>query len=76
MIDSEFDHCVSITLHHRDIWDPQGRMIEVTRIRSWLDELVEWQPNQYQIQPLLSTHRLNVWFRHEQHAVACAIKYL
>jgi hypothetical protein len=79
MIDEQHDHRVRISLKTRDIWDIDERVLEVAQIRAWLDELTDWQPEAYSMR-YYHDHPdygsvVDVWFKHEHHAVACALKW-
>ncbi len=79
MIDEQHDHRVRISLKTRNIWNIDERVLEVTQIRAWLDELTDWQLEAYSMRYYHSTPDLesvvDVWFKHEHHAVACALRW-
>ncbi len=68
-------HRVKIHLKTRDIWDLESRLIEVYEIRSWLDELTEWQPDMYELRFHSSGSQCVAWFADERYAMLCALKY-
>ena len=75
MISEGFDHRVVISLRHRDFWDVDGGIQEIRNIMDWIHELVEWQENMYQVKMRSTSRCMDVWFCHEHHAVACALKW-
>lgn len=70
------DHCVSFPLTTQNIWDVDGRVAEINTIRSWLDNLTEWQPDLYTMTIHGSATRVTVWFKKEEHAFLCRLKWV
>ncbi len=68
-------HKVKIQLKTRNIWDIESRLIEINELRTWLDELTEWQPDMYELRFHSSGARIVAWFADERHALMCALKY-
>lgn len=61
-----------------DFWlnDFEDRLIEINQVRSWLDELTEWQPDRYQITHHSSGQKLAVWFEREEDATMFILRWL
>ncbi len=70
------DHRVQIRLKSNNIWDIDSRLNEVNQIRYWLDELTEWQPEYYSIRIHSSGGIMDVWFKKEEHAIMCSLRWL
>ena len=64
------------------IWRPganmsaliRDRIDEVKAIREWVDELVLWDKQQYEIN-IHSSGTMDIWFANEQHAALCALRW-
>jgi hypothetical protein len=67
---------IQITLKTNDIWDVESRVNEVTEIREWIEELVEWDRDLYQIRFHSSGQRMVVWFEHDKHAMLFMLRWL
>lgn len=70
------DHYVSFPLTTQNIWDIEGRVDEIKSIRDWLDELTEWQDEAYTMSIHSSATRVTVWFKKEEHAFLCRLKWI
>jgi len=68
-------HLAQITLQTTDIYNVSERLAEIKEIKDWIDELVHWQLNQYELRFLSSSRTLMVWFEDEKHATLCKIKW-
>lgn len=66
---------VPIRLRTRNIWDVEDRLIEINEIRTWLDEITDWQLDMYELRFHSSGQKCVAWFADEQHAMLCALKY-
>jgi hypothetical protein len=55
----DFFSDVSLEVHSND----------VKRMREWLDELVDWQPDMYSIGFFSQGAFANVWFKEKEHAM-------
>jgi hypothetical protein len=66
---------IQITLKTTDHWDVESRLNEVTAIREWIEELVEWNQDLYQIRFHSSGHRMIVWFEHDKHAMLFKLRW-
>ena len=75
MIDPAFDHRVKIPFRTVSIFDVVGRINEIKQVREWIDELVEWQLDQYEINIVRTENRIDVWFREERHAIWCTLRW-
>ena len=69
------EYKVHVPLRTRDVWNVKDRTNEVQSIRDWLDELTEWQEAYYAMQFYSSGSKLNVWFKLEEHATMCALRW-
>ncbi len=58
-----------------DIWDVHSRVIEVNEIRDWAMELVNGDSGLFNIKFQSAGQNLIVWFEHDEHATAFALKY-
>ena len=61
-----------------DFWlnDFEDRLIEINRVRSWLDEQTEWQPERYTITHHSSGQKLAIWFEREEDATMFILRWL
>lgn len=75
MVPEHLNHCVRVKINPGTTWSIDERLVEVTQIRAWLDELTEWQPDAYCMKFFSQGTMLKIWFEHEQQAVACALKW-
>lgn len=66
---------VNIKLSTTDIFDVESRLIEINQLRSWLDELTEWQPEEYSMTFHASGSRVIVWFRNQDDALMCKLRW-
>lgn len=81
----EFAHRVRIRLKSDPglVWKPganmsaliRDRIDEVKAIREWVDELVLWDKEQYEIDIHSSGTIMDIWFANEQHAALCALRW-
>jgi hypothetical protein len=76
MIRDELDYPVRIRLRTTDIFDIRARSEEIHSIIKYLDDLTEWHPYMYEIKYLSEHSELDVWFKEEQHAVMCALRWV
>lgn len=82
---NEFAHRVRIPLGTDPgiVWKPGANMNELIRrridemkaIREWVDELVLWDKEQYEIDIHSSGTIMDIWFANEQHATLCALRW-
>lgn len=73
----QLDFNVKIPLRTSKIWDSvEDRVNEVSEIREWILELVRWDENLFSIKYLATRDSLTVWFKHEEHANWCAMRWL
>lgn len=77
MIPEHQNHRVRLKLKTRNIWSIDERVSEVIQIRAWLDELTDWQPDAYTMKYYDNNDNpvIDVWFEHEQQAVACSLRW-
>jgi len=75
MIDPDHNYRVSIQLNTTDIYDIDARVNEIRDLKDWVDQLVEWQPNQYSFNMIYAVSILDVWFKEEKHAVMCILRW-
>jgi len=66
---------VQITLKTTNHWDVESRVEEVTKIREWVEELVEWDSDLFQIRFHSSGQKMIVWFEHDEHAMFFKLKW-
>jgi len=69
------EHIVRIYLKTKNIFDLDSRLVEITQLRVWLDELTEWQPDSYYLNFHASGDYVTAWFAKEEHAVICGLKW-
>lgn len=71
-----FEHVVQV--RHLGSNTPPGdfdsKLQAVVEFREWLDELVEWQPNQYHW-VMRRDGSLDVWFVQQEHAIMCSLRW-
>ena len=70
------EYPVCIKLKTTNVFDSVARMQEIRTIQEYLDELTEWQPKMYSMKYLKSHYSIEVWFKEEQHAVMCALRWV
>ena len=70
------DYPVRIQLKTTDIFDIRARSEEIQTIIEYLDDLTDWRSNMYDIKYLSAHSELEVWFKEEQHAVMCALRWV
>lgn len=70
------NHRVKIHLKTADVWNIEDRIAEVHTIRYWVDELTEWQEDMYSVNIHNSAGIMDIWFKEENHAVLCALRWL
>jgi hypothetical protein len=71
-----FEHVVQVRLgSNTPPGDFDSKLQAVVEFREWLDELVEWQPNQYHW-VMRRDGSLDVWFVQQEHAIMCSLKWL
>jgi hypothetical protein len=69
-------HNVPVRLKPRDlVWDWEEHLIEINELRTWLDEITEWQPGMYELRFHNNGSRCVAWFADEQHAMLCALRW-
>lgn len=66
---------VIIPLQTYDIYDIETRVKEIHTIKEWLDELVEWQEDQYSWHVSVTSGKIHVWLKQEKHATMCILKW-
>jgi len=74
-IDDEHNHKVTVYLPVKNIFDSTARQEKFKKIKDWIDELVEWQDNQYSLHVHSSGQIMNIWFRDEHHAMLCTLRW-
>lgn len=57
------------------ILDINGRIRELSSIRDWINELVEWDETLYEIRFHSSGQKMIVWFEHNEHALLFKLKW-
>lgn len=62
-------HRVSLKITISDFY---SSVTQLQALKDWLDELVEWQPNQYQWVVRLNG-TIDIWFANPEHAVICSL---
>lgn len=70
----QYNHVVHVRLRNRHLLDLEGRTQDVQEFREWLDELTEWQPNQYQW-VTRKDGTVDVWFNSPVHAIMCKLRW-
>ena len=76
MIPERYDHRVQISLNPIDVNDTDIRIIEIQELKAWIDDLVEWQPDQYAMNIHSSASKIDIWFKEDRHAMVCALRWL
>ena len=66
---------VQITLKS-NVLEISDRIAEIHNIRDWINELVYWDEDMYQIRFHSSGEKMIVWFEEEQHATAFALRWV
>jgi hypothetical protein len=64
-----------VRLKTLDIWDLDGRENEIAEIANWVDELVGWHRDQYEAKLVSSKNEVHYWFKNEEHAVMCILRW-
>ena len=60
---------IQIDLKINDLFDVEGRLARLQEIKDWIDELVEWDANLYEIRYHSSGQKMIVWFENVEHAM-------
>ena len=66
---------ISVRVTISNWWHWETKLIQINELRTWLDEITEWQPDMYELKFHSSGGQCVVWFADEQHAMLCALKY-
>lgn len=69
------DYLATIKLKTNHIYNIDARLQEIDEITDWLENLVSWQPNKYEMQYRSSFDKLDIWFKEEKHAMACILRW-
>lgn len=64
---------VNIKLKTKDVFDIESRLAEINQLRTWLDELTEWQPDGYSMRFHSSGQRVMIWFKEQEAAIICKL---
>ncbi len=64
---------VNIKLKTKDVFDIESRLAEINQLRTWLDELTEWQPDGYTMKFHSSGQRIMIWFKDQEAAIMCKL---
>ncbi len=64
---------VNIKLKTKDVFDVESRLAEINQLRTWLDELTEWQPDGYTMRFHSSGQRVMIWFKEQEAAIICKL---
>jgi len=67
------DYSVNIKLKTKDVFDIESRLAEINQLRTWLDELTEWQPDGYTMKFHSSGQRIMIWFKDQEAAIICKL---
>jgi hypothetical protein len=74
VIPEHHNHRVKIKLKE-NIWDIAGRIEDIQTIRDWIAELTEWQEDEYTMNIYSSGGIMDVWFKKEEYATLCALRW-
>ena len=69
-------HRAFVPLKTNNIFDTQTRLDEVKTIMEWVNELVEWDKSRFEVSYSSQGNGLTIWFRDEQDAVFCQLRWL
>lgn len=64
---------VNIKLKTKDVFDIESRLAEINQLRTWLDEITEWQPDGYTMKFHSSGQRIMIWFKDQEAAIICKL---
>jgi hypothetical protein len=66
---------IQVNLKTNNVWDVESRVREVSEIREWIAELVDWDDTLYSIRFHSSGNRMVVWFEHDEHALLFKLRW-
>lgn len=66
---------VRIKLKEHTLFDIDARTAEVIELRDWLDELVEWDREKYELKIHAQGTRAIVVFDEIEHAIMCKLRW-
>ena len=66
---------VRIKLKTNDIWDIDSRVKEVRTIRKWINELCDWNPDEFEIKLHSMGAVMDVWFEDQERAILCKLSW-
>jgi len=75
MIHADHNYRVCIPLKTKDIYDVDSRLDKIRELIFWINQLVEWQTDQYSFHTRYTSDILDVWFKDEKHAIMCVLMW-
>jgi len=67
---------VNVKLRTTNLFDIESRINEVLVIREWVEQLVEYNEDLFEIRYRSSGESLDIWFEEEKHALMCELRWV
>lgn len=68
-----FDHRVTVDLEIPHDLETYKKQVE--ELQDWLEQISNWQPDQFRVVRSHLARRFHIWFRNEHHATLCRLKW-